>query len=250
MKKAAIIFAALMAIGLGGCKKQTIIDHVSVVPSDDLMNMSLSLVFADNIQTTMSGDITTPYGNFFMIPYATTQPFEIGFNLDMSIFYDQEYVGLTPTTMLPNGTPIGIPYPVIEIKKPTPIHEKFDIYGYVDIGHYSWIGVAAIFSFMNDKYFPAGLSVSQVFLRNDLGQPAILASVFGPTLNPDNTIKVAGGISVFANVKQLIEEYGAEPMNFKAEHRAKAIGPNAGRLRNPGEWRRIESKLVEGFNLH
>ena len=62
-----------------------------------------------------------------------------------------------------------------------------------------------MFGFLSDAYFPAGLSISQSFLNNSQGAPAILASVFGPTLNMDGTLLRSGGIALFANVRQLIE---------------------------------------------
>src|SRR5262249_7527647 len=104
------------------------------------------------------------------------------------------------------GLPIGVAYALAEIRGHNPISSKFDLYGYVDVLHTSWLGVAAMLSFIDPKYFPPGLSVSQVFIRDDQGNPGIIRSVFGPNLNKDGTIARAGGIALFANVRQLISQ--------------------------------------------
>ncbi|HAR41668.1 MAG TPA: hypothetical protein DCS07_03420 [Bdellovibrionales bacterium] len=38
-----------------------------------------------------------------------------------------------------------LPYPVVEIKGTQPIGNDFDLYGYVDVDHQSWLGTSAIF---------------------------------------------------------------------------------------------------------
>jgi hypothetical protein len=195
-----------LSLAATGCKKEyKLIERVSFKPSSNLETIRVSLVFSKQVQSDLAGGFTIKdYGFLFINPFTPSEPFEIGFNLNTSIVNDQEYVAVTPTEFLPNGNPIGVGHPLVEVRGAQPISTKFDLYGYVDVSKLSWIGVAAMFSFLNDQYFPAGLTVSQAFLQNAQGAPGILASVFGPTLASDGTLKKAGGIALFANVKQLI----------------------------------------------
>jgi hypothetical protein len=201
---------ALSLFNITGCKKGSrLIEKVTFKPSQNLEVIRVSLVFGSKIKSDFAGSFSIKdYGYLFLNPYTTTQPFEIGFDLNTSIVNEQDYIDITPTTVLPNGLPIGIPQAVVEIKSPTPIHPKFDIFGYVDILSKSWLGLAAMFSQI-DEYFPMGLSVSQSFLSNAQGAPGVFASVFGPTVGSDGSIVRSGGIAVFANVRQLIEDMKA-----------------------------------------
>lgn len=200
------------ALGLAGCKEQNkIIEKVTFKPSENLEVVRVSLVFTPRIQSDLAGGFAVKhYGYLFINPYTASQRFEIGFDLNTAIVNEQDYVHLSPTTVLPNGMPIGLPHAVVEVRSPEPISPKFDLYAYVDVLHLEWLGVAAMFSFVNDQYFPPGLSVNQAFLQDDQGRPGVIASVFGPTVASDGTLVRSGGIALFANVKRLIDHLGRD----------------------------------------
>jgi hypothetical protein len=247
------ISAALMA---GGCKsKFKLVDHVLFQPSDNLESVKVTLVFTDRIQTSVSGAFTVgDYGYLFVNPFTPTQAFEVGFSLDTDIVNDQHYVQLQPTEVFPNGIPMGLGYGLVQVQSPTPISSKFDLYGYVDVLHQSWLGAAAIFSFINDQYFPNDLAVSQVFLRDDEGNPGVIASVFGPSVDHAGNVKRAGGIALLANVKQLLAEGKLGSPGHPASYRPEATmplvtGSRAGEYRgNVKKLRGLESSLIRAFN--
>jgi hypothetical protein len=238
-------------LAAAGCKKPgKIIEKATFKPSENLEVVRVSLVFGPKIQSDLAGGFAIKdYGYLFINPFTTSQPFEIGFDLNTKIVNDQDYIELTPTTVLPNGLPIGLPYAVVEIRAPNPISNKFDLFGYVDVLHTSWLGVAAMFAFLDDKYFPAGLSISQVFLRDAQGRPGVIASVFGPTLNNDGTLLRNGGIALFANVRQLIDQIGREERTFLAEDKVYLDGPMAPVYeQNPWQLLKLEANLLRGLN--
>ncbi len=201
-----------VAVGLVGCKEQNkIIEKVTFKPSENLEVVRISLVFTPRIQSDLAGGFAIKhYGYLFINPYTASQRFEIGFDLNTAIVNEQDYLHLSPTTVLPNGMPIGLPHAVVEIRSPDPISPKFDLYGYVDVLHQEWLGIATMFGFVNDQYFPPGLSVNQAFLQDDQGRPGVIASVFGPTVAGDGSLVRNGGIALFANVKRLIDQLGRE----------------------------------------
>jgi len=243
-----------LALSASGCKQQPkIIDHVVFKPSENLEVVRVSLVFTNNVQTNVSGSFTIMnYGTLFANPYTPTEPFEVGFDLDTDIVNEQQFVHLEPTTVLPNGLPLGLPYAVVEIRKPTPISPNFDIYGYVDVLHGAWLGVATLFGFV-DNYFPEDLSVSQVFFRDDQGRPGVLASVFGPTLDNNGNVTRSGGISLFANIKQLIHKGMLKPGQELVLRPEPGVFSFAGRAANryvghPQELMGLEGRYLEGLN--
>ena len=209
MKK--VWFAAIVAaFSCLGCK-QNLIDHVTFQPSSNLEVVRVSIVFTQNVKSQLSGiyDLKN-YGELFANPWTTTEPFEVGFDLNTAIVNDQNYIKLSPTNLLANGVPIGINATVVQIQDPKPINPQFDLYGYVDVLHGEWLGVAAMFTYLNDQNFPAGLTLTQTFSPDKQGVPRILADVFGPTVNSDGTLARAGGIAMFANVKELVlQQIGA-----------------------------------------
>jgi hypothetical protein len=243
-----IALVAVTAISATACKGRTaLIDHVTFEPSANLETIKVSLVFSNNVQTDLAGGFALKdYGYLFVNPFTTAAPFEVGFNLNTSIVSDQDYVSIQPTEVLPNGAPIGLDHALVEIKSPAPVSSKFDIYGYVDVSKQEWLGTAAIFSFINDKYFPNGLALNQSFLRDAQGIPSIMASVFGPSLSADGTVKRAGGIALFANVKRLIS--GHQPTVIYANELPVAIGENAAQYQSPKAMMALENSLVRAFN--
>jgi hypothetical protein len=255
--KAKVFTAAAVGLMLFsvGCKNENrLIDRVTFKPSDNLEVVRVSLVFTPNVKSDLAGALALKeYGYLFVNPYTPDQPFEVGFDLNTSIVNDQDYVRLTPTDVLPNGVPIGIGHTIVEVRGANPIHPKFDLFGYVDVLRTSWLGIAAMFGFLDDKFFPSGLTITQVFKRDDQGRPRILASVFGPTLNEDGSLRRAGGIALFVNVRGLITggafETGKE-LTFQAEPIPYLSGPSAELYEGKfGALRRIETNLIRGLNL-
>ena len=253
---AAGVSAALATLPACKYEQPKLIEKVVFQPSQNLETVRVSLVFGDQVKTDLAGGFTImDYGYLFVSPYTTSQHFEVGFDLNMSIFDEQDYVGVQPTTLLPNGMPIGLPNAVIQLSGPSPISPKFDLYGYVDLYAKSWLGVATMFQFLNNDYFPAGLTINQSFLPNDGGKPGMIASVFGASLNPDGSVLRNGGIALFANVRQLIEQYGnggaissngivieGTPDTLDVE------GPAAPAFRNnPSKLLKLEQNLIRGF---
>jgi hypothetical protein len=253
---AAVSTCAAMSFALlsSGCNvQQNLIDHVAFQPSSDLSTISVALVFTSNIQTTMNGLFNVEqYGQIFVDGYTSAQPFEVGFTLNTAIFNDQNYVKLTPTAFLPNGSPNGIGYPMAEISPVTPITSVFNLYGYVDILHQSWLGLASIFSFINNQYFPNGLSLSEAFLTNSTGAPGLIASVFGPTVDNQGNMTQAGGISIFANVRQLIAGHlirAGETTIVRPSGPATLSGERAAEFAgHPAKLRQLQEQLISAFN--
>ncbi|HLD99721.1 MAG TPA: hypothetical protein VJB59_05645 [Bdellovibrionota bacterium] len=252
MKRLLFVAAIAAMVFSTGCKPKWI-DHVAFKPSDDFKTARVSLVFKDNIQTNMAGVFQIKdYGYIFVNPYTPAQRFEVGFDLNLDIVTDQDYVSITPTEYLPNGVPLGVGYPLVELRSPEPISTSFDAFGYVDVSHAKWLGVATMFKFLNDEYFPQGLTISQVFEVDAANRPAVIASVFGPTLNADGTLKRAGGIALLANVRQLIEQNRVSPgreSKFFPKGKLHFSGPAAAKYEGRiDKLLKIEKKLMKGFN--
>jgi hypothetical protein len=165
----------------------------------------VGLQFNSTFQETYSGSYAIGnYGTVFADAYSATTPFEVGFTLNTDIVNDQNYVNLTATEQLPNGDPIGINYPLVQIQAKTPISNGFDIYAYVDVSQATWLGGAAILNVLNDANLPSGMAVTEVLKSNSAGIAEVFGSVFSPVLNSDGSLDKAGGIAIFANIKELI----------------------------------------------
>ncbi|MBI2605530.1 MAG: hypothetical protein HYW49_05550 [Deltaproteobacteria bacterium] len=255
------VVALLMAVTASGCFQNKLIDHVTFKPSDDLKTIRISLVFSPDIQTDFGAAFNIKqYGSLFVSPfYGLDQPFEFGFDLNTAVFNDQDYVRLTPTTNLPNGTPIGLPrdkdgkpYALAEVKNPNPASSKYDLYAYVDVLHANWLGAAAIFTFMDYKYFPPYLRVTQIFLRDSAGKPGVVGSVFGPSLNLDGSMKTPGGLVLFANIRQLISGHalaGGKETTLRPEPGVIVSGPSAAEYDGDEQALvALQGRLVNGLN--
>lgn len=255
------VVAFVMAVTGSGCFQNKLIDRVTLKPSDDLKSLRVSLVFSPTIQTSFGAAFNIKqYGSLFVTPfYGLDQPFEVGFDLNTAIFNDQDYVRLTPTNNLPNGMPIGLPrdkdgkpYALAEVKDAQAVSPKYDLYAYVDVLHANWLGAAAIFTFMDNRYFPPYLSVTQIFMRDAAGNPGVVGSVFGPSLNLDGSLKKPGGIVLFANVRQLLSGHAlasAKETAFYPEPRAIVTGPAAAEYEGDGQaLAGLQQKLVDGMN--
>lgn len=252
---AVVALVANAALLAGGCRGGfKLIDSVVFEPSATLESVKVSLLFTQRIQTNLSGAFTVgEYGYIFVNPYTPTAPFEVGFALDTDIVNNQDYAQIDPTEVFPNGVPMGIGHPLVQIKSPNPVSSKFDLYGYVDVLEKDWLGSAAIFNFINDQYFPNGLTISQVFARDDEGNPGVIASVFGPTFGGSGQVARAGGIALLANVRQLLDEgklgSPGHPVRYYAEKFPIVSGPRAAEFQGRyKKLRAVESNLVRAFN--
>ena len=243
-----------VVLGAGCNGGSNLIDHVSFQPSTDNQTVQVSLVFSNSIQSNLSDNmVVSSYGFLFVAPYAPSEPFQVGFTLQTEVFNDPDFAKLRTTQLLPNGLPTGIDHGMVEIEDPNPINSQFNLYGYVDVASHEWLGTVAIFDFINSQYFPNGLSVSEVFLRDGKGSPGVIASVFGPTVNSAGTMTRAGGIAVFANVKGLLANHavgtGASALTLRPVQSPIVSGPRAREFQgNEAKLRRLESELIQAFN--
>ncbi|HAR44366.1 MAG TPA: hypothetical protein DCS07_17345 [Bdellovibrionales bacterium] len=227
-----VVVIAGMMLSLG-CKGTTnsIIDHVNFKIGDNLETARVSVVFKDTVQSNMLGSFPLKdYGSIFITPFAAgTQPLELGFELNTKdVMNDWEYAQITPTESLPNGLPMGLGYPLVEIRAAQPISDSFDLYAYVDVMHAKWLGAAAMFKFMNDSSFPAGMAISMGFNPDAEGKPGILTSIYGPVLDNSGALIRNGGMIVLANVRQMMskDEYtpGRE-YQFRPKKKFRKGGP-------------------------
>lgn len=212
MKKTIITLAATLAFTalVSGCNT-SIVDKVTVAVNPNLQSATISLLFNSSISPQFGGDYpVSTYGDAFVNEATATTPFTVGFDLNLSILNDQNYINLTPTTVLPTGTPIPsvIGHPVAEVDLKNAISPNYNVYAYVDVPTTltkgDWIGVAVILKVTN-QYFPSGLSIAEDFLNDKNGNPQASAIVFGPKLDPaTGDVLVPGGIAIFANVRDLI----------------------------------------------
>jgi len=248
----------VVSLALAGCKGSattSMIQGVNVSLSSDLQTVNVAVVFASSVQSTLSASYSVgSYGDVFVQPYSATQPFEAGFQINTNIINDQKYATLTPTSVLPNGVTTGIGYPVVQVTSPTLNTNFADFVAYVDVKEGNWLGMAAIFSFATNQYFPADLSLTQVFERDSAGNPEVFASVYGPTDNSDGTLSRNGGIALFANVKELIAAKKLTPgktASFKAELIPSVSGKNAKALAGKyDEMERLQDVFVGLLNKY
>jgi len=200
--------------------KKKYIDKAIFDLSPDLKSASVTLVFTDLVKSTLntSSNIKN-YGQVFTTPYlAGTQPFQAGVNLNMSVIYDNEFIEMSPTMTLPNGMATGVNRPLVQISAGALADGAAEFLAYVDISEWSWLGMATMIKKV-DTQFPADLVVSQVFLRDSAGVPAVFGSFFGPSLNANGGVAKFGGLALFANVKALAAARGDSnrPVELSAE---------------------------------
>jgi hypothetical protein len=213
------LFALLAAGGVtfSACEDVKIIDRVSTKVSSDLQSIRVSLLFQPSLEATFSGGFPLKnYGTIFVNPSTASAPFEVGFDLDTDIVNEQDYLHLQPTTVLPNGYPLGVPNPVVEVKSEMPIGSGFDAYAYVDVLRKNWVGAASMIRKMTEL-FPEGLVVSQVFMKDPNGEPAVIGHAYGPVWNENGTLRSAGGVAVLANVRYLIDRSQASRTTAKTK---------------------------------
>lgn len=247
-----LLAAAVMALASACRRSDALIDQISVQPSSNLESVRIALVFNPRtVQSTLGGGFAIgEHGYLFLNPYSPPRAFEVGFELNTAIFGDPNYVDLQPTTVFPNGIPMRLPHAVVEVRPEQPIGKRFDVYAYVDVLHAQWLGSAVMLDFIDDRAFPPGLALSQVFRRDEQDRPTLMAAVFGPEVDSTGKITRSGGIAVLANVKSLLKQ--AEPGRvkvYRAEKEVVASGPEAKRysgdlLRMHG----LERNLIRGLN--
>src|SRR5262249_36358843 len=202
-----------------GCNTPTIISGVTFTIPPNLQTADVQLNFAPTIQTDMGGtyDVNikgTDYGQILVTPSTASTPFSVGFDLNLNIVNDQNLVNMTPVTTLPTGQLIPVPNlnrAFAQVKMDKPVNSNFDVYVYADISGKQWLGVAMVMNFVNNKYFPSGLSVSQGFVKGSDGNNQIWGAFFGPKVDNNGNMLVPGGIALFANVLSLIEGASKQP---------------------------------------
>jgi hypothetical protein len=222
--------------------------------SDDFKSARIALVFTPKVKATFGSDFSIKdYGNLFTLPYVEgQQPFTAGFDLDMNVLYDNEYVEMAPTERLPNGLPLGLPHAVVGVEAGSIGGAHF--HAYLDIKELSWLGMAVMIDAV-DENFPEDLSVSQVFRRDAAGNPEVFGTFFGPMLDKQGNVIQSGGLALFANVKALIDARAEGRVNaagaveLSPEAGFELSGPAAAYYRaHPAELGRISQKYMEALS--
>lgn len=200
---------ALLAFLPGFSCSKPLISDVAFSVEPNLETLKIALNFSKDVQTDLGGSFDVKnYGAIEVEPTTPTTPFNVGFRLNLGIVNDQDYVRLTPVTTLPSGQPLpfNVNRAMAQVKLVNQINPNFDVYAYVDIVGKEWLGVAVTLKFINNKYFPAGLSVSKQFLKNSQGLARAAGSVFGPKVDSNGQLLIPGGIALFANAKAIIQD--------------------------------------------
>ncbi|MBI3544213.1 MAG: hypothetical protein HY075_13165 [Deltaproteobacteria bacterium] len=211
---------AVSALGISGCNGG-LLDKVEFSAEPNLETVKVQLDFSSDLQTDLGGSFEVEtggrdYGAIEVEPSGPGNPFNVGFRLNLNIVNEQDYVSLKPVTDLPSGQPIPIPNlnrAFAKVQMKNEINKNFDIYAYVDVAGKEWLGLAMTLKFINNKYFPAGLSVSKGFVKDKSGNNAVYGAVFGPKVDNSGNMTVPGGIALFGNAKALIELAGGKAMN-------------------------------------
>jgi len=219
MKRAIRIFSLLsitaaLATGLLGakCTASSLTDGVTVNLNPDLSSLRVSLQFGDNVTANMMSTLQIKnFGYMFINPATNSSPLEIGFELVTSVFLDPEYLSLEEKDTMANGTPMPNGKPMIELSSGAINNDNVALYGYLDVADQEWAGAAGIFKFINSTNFPPGLVITQFYNPDENGKYQIIVSIMGAALNNDGTMKTPGGMSIFANVKNMISRGGLEP---------------------------------------
>lgn len=197
-----------LVLGATGCKKSLIAGFEGKV-EPNLETVKVQMNFAEDVQSDLGGSFDVKhYGTIEVEPSTPDSPFNVGFRLNLDVVNDQDYVRYDPTTVLPSGQPIPVAVnrAMAQVKLKNEVNQHFDVYAYVDILGREWVGMAMTLKFIDNRYFPAGLSVSKNFLKDKDGRARGVGAVFGPKVDNNNNLLVPGGIAVFANAKALIDE--------------------------------------------
>ena len=203
------ILSLAISLGFTGCKTSSLIGGFEAKVEPNLETVKAQLNFGKDVVSDLGGTFAVKnYGLIEIEPSTPDSPFNVGFRLNLDIVNDQDYVEYEPTTLLPSGQPIPIAInrAMAQVKLEKQINSNFDLYAYVDILGKEWVGIVMTLKFIDNRYFPPGLSVSKNFLKDKAGYSRGVAAVFGPKVGDRNELLVPGGIAVFANLKSLIDE--------------------------------------------
>jgi hypothetical protein len=191
-----------------GCEMPQLISGVSFNVEPNIETAKVQLNFGKDVHSDLSGSYPIKtYGMIEIDPWTPTTLFSVGFRANLDIVNDQDYVRLTPVSTLPAGQPLPITVnrAMAQVKMVNEINKNFDVYTYVDVVGKEWVGVAMTFKVISANFFPAGLSISQEFLKGTDGYSRAVATVFGPQVDGSGRTTVPGGLALFANVAALIK---------------------------------------------
>lgn len=211
-----VLLALLALLSVSGCNTPSIIDGVGFNVEPNIETVKVQLNFAKDVQSDLGGTFdvksgNTDYGQIEIQPTSAQSPFNVGFRLNLAIVNDQDYASLKPVQDLPSGQPLPMPglnRALARVALKNPLNPNFDIYAYVDVVGKEWIGLALTLKFINTRFFPAGLSFSQGFVKGKDSNNRIYGSVFGPKVDASGIMIAPGGIALFANAKGLLSDAG------------------------------------------
>jgi hypothetical protein len=221
MRNIKTLFLCIAVLGalplLGFSCSNPLIQGVTFSIPPNLETAQIKLNFTNELQTDLGGSFPVVsggrnYGTLEVDPTSPTSPFAVAFDLNLEILNDPSFNNLirtNPAYDLPSGQPIPIPNlnrAMAQVKMANALNPNFDIYVYVDAadGGRQWVGLAMTLKFINNKYFPAGLALSQGFVKDKNGNNQVIAAVFGPGVDSSGHMTSPGGIALFANLKTLI----------------------------------------------
>jgi hypothetical protein len=252
-RSARLTAAAALAIAAASCKPAAkYLEKVTFDINPELSRAQVALVFTDKVRSNFAADFAIKdYGNLFTTPFSEgVQPFRAGFDLNLAVLMDNDFIQMAPTTTLPNGMPLGTGGALVQVDAGSLGGGSAEFFGYVDIRELKWLGMASMVRLVDDN-FPADLVLSQVFLRDSSGNPAVFASFFGPKLNTDGSVSLPGGFALFANTKALFAAQGGRsgPIELRPESELQLSGPAAAHYRaNPAELVRLGELWSRALN--
>ena len=208
-----VLCACVLAVlpGISGCDK-SIISGVAYKIEPNIETVKLQLNFSQDVESDLGGSFPVKdYGSIEIEPSTPDSPFNVGFRLNLALVYDGDFtdpVKFKPVRDLPSGQVIPIQdlnRAMVQVKLKNEINQNFDVYAYIDVVGKEWIGLAMTLKFLNTKYFPAGLSISKNFLKDESGRARGVGAVFGPKVDGTGHMLVPGGIALFGNVAALLK---------------------------------------------
>src|SRR5690606_39250214 len=103
---AGLFLLAAFISGFSGCNSP-LISSVTYDVAENLETIKVKLNFGDHVNSDLGGSFPIgEYGYLEVEPSSSTNPFNVGFRLDLSIFEDQDILNLKKVTSLPSGQPI------------------------------------------------------------------------------------------------------------------------------------------------
>lgn len=255
------VFSLVVFPGATGCGKSLLAD-VGFAVEPNLETAKVQLNFSDRVQSDLGGsfDIVSNgrnYGTIEVQPSTPSTPFNVGFRVNLDIVNDQDFAKLEPVLDLPSGQPIPVPnlnraFAKVALKNE--VSPKFDVYAYVDVVGKEWVGLALTLKFLNNKYFPAGLSVSKGFIKGRDGSNRTIGAVFGPKVDENGNLAVPGGIALFANVRGLLTDgrAGSAPTGLDGGEKFYIFqGPGATHYNtHPEDAEKLSETFIELMRLH